>query len=226
MKRLSAHILLLIFLVTGIGVRSQINCMVLKAEIAGTYKGECKNGLAHGKGRAAGKDSYEGRFTKGLPTGKGVYIWSTGEVYIGEWLFGLREGEGVYRYKKDGRDTIQVGLWEKDKYIGPKPIKPRVLTRVGVDRYVFKRMSNMKNRILIDFYQNGVRNYELENFMIASTGGYETSVGESVGYEGIDFPVVIKLNYTTWNNFKTIKNYIIFEFEISEPGDWKVEVHN
>jgi hypothetical protein len=38
--------------------------------------------------------------------------------------------------------------------------------------------------------------------------------------------VVIKLNYTTWNKLHTSQNYIIFEFEITEPGDWKVEVYN
>ena len=219
-------ILLLPLLLNGyIGV-SQVNCLVHKPEISESYQGECKNGMAHGKGSALGKDSYEGRFVKGLPEGKGTYIWSTREVYIGDWVKGMREGEGIYKYKKNNRDTLQIGLWEKDKYLGPKPPKPKVLTRVGVDRYVFKRMSNMKNRILIDFFQNGSRNYVLENFMICSSSGYETSIGETVGYEGIEFPVVIKLNYVTWNNFRTIKNYIIFEFEISEPGDWKVEVHN
>lgn len=219
-------LILLSLILCGTESTSQVNCLVLKPEIGQSYNGECRKGLAHGKGTATGKDSYEGRFVKGLPEGKGTYIWSTGEVYIGDWFMGKRDGEGIYKFRKNNRDTLQIGIWEKDKYIGPKPSKPKVLTRVGVDRYVFKRMSNMKNRILIDFFQNGSRNYVIENFMIASTSGYETSLGEAVGYEGIEFPVVIKLNYVTWNNFRTIKNYIIFEFEISEPGDWKVEVHN
>jgi len=204
----------------------QNSCQVLKPEINGTYAGDCKKGLAHGKGKATGTDTYEGRFVKGYPEGKGTYTWSTGEVYQGEWKKGLREGEGTYRFSNNGRDTLLTGIWEQDQYKGPKPLKPRVIARVGVDRYIFKRMGDVKDRVLLDFYINGNRNTELEGFMITSNSGYETSVGQSVGYEGIQFPVTIKINYTTWNNLKTAKNYVIFEFEISEPGDWKVEIHN
>lgn len=226
MKKFNTSTLLIIFLMIGSLIFAQSGCLVLKPEIAGNYSGNCKKGLAHGKGKSVGKDTYEGQFSKGQPEGKGIYTWSTGEVHTGEWKFGMREGEGIYKFKQEGRDTMLIGIWERDEYIGPKPIKPRVITRLGVDRYVFKRMSDIKNRVLIDFYRNGTRNPDIENFMIVTSSGYETTVGQSVGYEGMDFPVIIRLNYDTWNNFRTAKNYIIFEFEISEPGDWKVEVHN
>lgn len=226
MKKTATFLLIIMILLVCKTSFPQSQCLVLKPEIAGTYSGDCKNGLAHGKGKASGNDSYEGKFIKGFPEGKGTYTWASGEVYTGEWEHGQRNGEGVYKYRIDGRDTMLVGIWDDDVYKGPKPLKPRIIARVGVDRYVFKKMSDMKSRVLIDFYINGLRNNELEGFMITTNSGYETSVGQSIGYEGIDFPVIIKLNYTTFNNLRTAKNYIIFEFEISEPGDWKVEVHN
>jgi len=121
MKNLIKSALLFLFSVIGVGLFSQENCQVLKPEIAGNYTGKCKNGLAQGKGKAIGKDTYEGTFSKGLPEGKGTYAWSTGEVYTGEWKEGYQEGEGKYSFKKDGNDTIIAGIWIKDVYTGPKP---------------------------------------------------------------------------------------------------------
>jgi len=45
-------------------------CKVLKQEIATKYFGNCKKGLAQGKGVAVGRDKYEGQFKNGLPNGK------------------------------------------------------------------------------------------------------------------------------------------------------------
>jgi hypothetical protein len=95
-----------------------------------------------------------------------------------------------------------------------------------VDRYSFKRSSDIKNRVLIDIYQNGVRNLGLENFMMVSSSGYETRLGESVGYDNVTYPVTIKVNYTTWNKMRSSRVYVIFEFRIFEEGDWGVDIHN
>ena len=37
---------------------------------------------------------------KGKPYGKGIYTWSNGEIYDGEWANGLKHGSGVWRGKK------------------------------------------------------------------------------------------------------------------------------
>jgi hypothetical protein len=211
---------------TGFTISAQKKCMVLKPQIANQYEGKCKNGLAHGTGKATGVDTYEGRFKKGLPNGKGTYVWSNGDKYVGEWFEGFRHGEGSFTFNNEGRDTTITGLWRKDEYKGPVPKEPNVLTSRGVDRYNFDRMSDIKNRVLIDIYQNGIRNRGIENFIIASSSGYKTNRGESIGYDEVTFPVTIKLNYTTWNKLGGIQVYVIFEFIIYEPGDWQVDIHN
>ena len=48
---------------------AQNPCKVLMKEISGSYSGECKKGLADGKGEAKGVDRYIGAFKKGLPDG-------------------------------------------------------------------------------------------------------------------------------------------------------------
>jgi hypothetical protein len=59
------------------------------------YEGECKRGLAHGKGKAWGKeDYYEGSFKKGRPHGYGIYKWANESVYKGNFVRGKMKGKG------------------------------------------------------------------------------------------------------------------------------------
>jgi hypothetical protein len=126
----------------------------------------------------------------------------------------------------NGRDSIQDGIWQKDKFGGSKPKNPVVFYKSGVDRYNFQKNITAKNRVLIDFLQNGSRNISISNFLITCSSGYETKIGESVGYDEVTFPVTIKLSYSTMNKLHTMPLEVKFEFMISEPGDWTVELNN
>jgi hypothetical protein len=205
---------------------AQEECKVLKPEISGSYTGKCKKGLADGKGKAVGRDIYEGQFNEGVPWGKGTYTWANGDVYAGEWKNGLRDGEGDFTFKISEKDTTVNGLWANDRYLGPKPKEPEVISKTSIDRYNIYRQGDILNRVLIDFQQNGMRNTSITNLIMASDSGTETSLGYLIGYENIIFPVVIKVNYTTYNKLHTQQFYANFEFKISEPGDWRVEIFN
>ena len=221
-------LVLSIFIITTLSIqlKAQENCRVLIPEIDSIYNGKCKKGFAHGKGYAMEKDTYLGRFANGYPEGKGTYTWANGNIYTGDWSAGKRNGEGTLIIKSEKKDSIVAGIWENDKYIGPKPIQPRVITNVGVNRYSFKHISSAKDRVLINILQNGMKNNTVSNLLISTTNGVETILGHSVGYDYIEFPVTIKVNYMTMNKLKTGEYQAIFEFEISEPGDWLVEIHN
>lgn len=205
---------------------TQDECKVLKPELIGTYNGKCKNGLANGKGKAIGKDVYQGTFKGGLPDGKGTYTWANGDSYTGEWANGYRDGEGTFKCTVDGEETSLTGIWKEDVYIRPIPKKPVVIDKLGVDRYTIRKVPGNKNRVLLSFYQNGVPNFVLDNFRISSSSGAETKLGNAQGFDYINFPVRIKVNYNTWNKLRTAKIYVIFECEIFEPGDWEVDIHN
>jgi hypothetical protein len=226
MKNPIKIILFMVFSLLSYNLSAQQDCMVLKPEIAGKYVGKCKDGLAHGKGKADGIDSYTGQFSKGLPHGMGTYTWLNGDSYTGEWERGYRQGEGTFKFKSNGKDTTLTGLWENDKYAGPKPPEPRIIKSLNVDRYTFIKSGKIQNRVLINLYQNGTRNQTVENFMIVSSSGNITSIGQSAGFENIIFPVSIKVNYTTLNKTRTQRLYVIFEFEIYEPGTWDVTIYN
>lgn len=200
-------------------------CEVLLPSISGTYEGRCKNGLAHGKGKAVGKDTYEGDFRKGYPHGTGIFSYENGDVYDGGFRDGRRDGEGSFTTTINGRDTVLAGIWIDGVYAGPKPKHPRVLYKYGVDSYSIKRTRD-GNRFLIDIYLNGMPNSDLQDFAIVSSSGNQLQLGRSIGFENVVFPVICKISYKSWNKLRTARHEVIFEFKIEDPGDWKIKIIN
>lgn len=226
-KKFLKIFLIILFALATPFLFSQEGCKVLKPEISGKYKGSCRKNLANGFGTAIGIDVYEGNFRKGLPDGKGVYMWSTGEYYRGEWKKGKRNGTGYYKFRYYDRDSTMFGKWTNDVFTGPVEFKPyEVTVKTGIDRFTFKKMSDVKGRVLIITYQNGMYNTGISNFLISSSSGYETDRGQYTGYEGVKFPVEIRVTYTTWNKLHTAQYHVEFAFTIYEPGDWEVNLHN
>lgn len=46
---------------------------------------------------------YEGSFYRGLKQGHGKFTWSSGAVYVGEWVMGRMDGTGTYIWPDDRR---------------------------------------------------------------------------------------------------------------------------
>lgn len=91
-----------------------VNCKVNDPDIAREYRGECRNGLAHGKGRAKGRDVYVGEFKDGNTHGQGLYTWASGGSYDGTWVEGTRT-QGKYKdsdgsYEGDFKDREWHGF--------------------------------------------------------------------------------------------------------------------
>ncbi|RXQ95869.1 hypothetical protein EO244_06070 [Ancylomarina salipaludis] len=198
---------------------------VLVPNLSASYKGALKKGLAHGDGEAIGIDSYMGHFKKGYPDGKGTYIWENGDSYTGEWCKGLRSGEGEFHTKINNRDTLYKGLWKNDKYLGPKVIYPRVLCKRSIDRYQFKRVS--EGRLLsIKMMQNGNINNSITNLIIDGDSGTKFHNGNMLGFENFEIPFKCSVRYITQNKLRRDSYTVIFEFEITQMGNWEVLLHN
>ncbi len=106
---------------------AQSECTVAVENLKGTYTGDCKNGLADGKGKATGKDMYEGNFKKGYPEGEGTYTFENKSYFRGNFKKGKMWGAGEFHYvKQDMADSIVTGFWEKDSYVGENE-KPYVI---------------------------------------------------------------------------------------------------
>jgi hypothetical protein len=97
------------------------SCKVELFQLQGKYTGECKDGLAHGKGEAIGLHHYTGSFKKGLPYGKGNYYYSDSVFYTGNFQDGIKEGKGEMHYAHPPlTDSIVKGYWSGDVYRGTR----------------------------------------------------------------------------------------------------------
>jgi len=219
--------LLIILLLSGIiKSYSQDSCKVLKPEISGKYQGKCKNGLANGKGIAQGIDKYEGRFINGLPDGNGIYTWANGDTYNGYWSKGKKNGEGTYKYKKFGGDSVLTGIWENDKFIkkiNPNPYK--VYIARDFDKYSITRARD-GNKVSLKLHQMGMTNTDISEITFFADNGLYQAFGNTYVYSQVIFPVLIKISYTTKNKLKTADINPVLEVIINEPGEWEIVLTN
>jgi hypothetical protein len=94
-------------------------CRVMLPKLAGTYKGDCKKGLANGAGEAIGLHHYTGQFKNGMPNGKGTYHFHEDQFYTCNFQDGVKEGKGEMHYLRyNVPDSIVKGFWSGDEFRG------------------------------------------------------------------------------------------------------------
>lgn len=133
------------------------DCKVLMTSLQGTYDGECTKGKAHGKGKAAGVDIYEGDFKNGLPDGTGTYTWKDGHYFVGHFKKGEKNGKGDMYYKTaGGADSVITGFWKKDKYFGKYEEQYAVVSKTShISKVDFYMLNTKGEDISITVFRRG-----------------------------------------------------------------------
>jgi len=220
---------LLAILILGLYINgtAQTDCKVLIPAIADSYKGGCRNGLADGTGEAFGADQYNGEFKKGLPDGTGTYIWQSGEKYEGEWKKGLRNGTGVFTMIYMGRDSVLAGEWKNDTYVGQKEPPPYVVKyRNSIGRVTCMRIGNTPEYIKFKFSRSGESStVQIRDLMMTGSSGSESTTGNFLGFEHVDFPFEGRVRFTAPNAFNTAMLSCELRFVINQPGAWTVTIY-
>ncbi len=200
-------------------------CKVLLSAISVQYKGDCKKGLADGKGEAFGVDHYVGHFKKGLPDGEGVYTWSTGEVYKGSFKKGMRDGQGSYTFKVEGRDSTITGKWQKDKFIGnvKKTGAYTILFRNNIGRITFNRLGDGES-VRIKFYRNGGE-INVSDLMLIGDSGNVMTDRDFTGFDRVSFPFTGKVIFKVPNDFYAAVLSCELRFRINEPGNYEIRIN-
>lgn len=202
------------------------DCKVLMPQISGTYVGECKKGLAHGKGVATGTDRYEGQFRQGLPNGNGTYTWSTGDIYTGGWSKGLKEGQGKMSYLTARGDSVVEGYWKGDSYVGKVVVPPYVVVRKDELLGYNLRKVGGEDIVVIKFMLKGQINTRLSNLQMSYTSGTRFKSGTYEGLQSVRYPLDIKITYTTSNPLSRSSFDVVFECTINEAGKWEITLNN
>lgn len=221
MKR---SIFVTVVIAIAIPAYGQESCKVLLPSLVGKYTGECRQGLANGKGEATGEDFYTGDFIKGLPDGRGKYIWKSGATYEGEWKRGLRNGNGIYISKVAGKDTVMNGLWKEDKFAGTKKMEPYIIEyRTGVGRVTCMRIGD-RPYVKYKFSRSGAEANIISNLLMQGSSGTERNSSDFTGFEEARFPFSGKLTFTAPNNFHSAMINCEVRLTINEPGAWLVSI--
>ena len=201
------------------------DCRVLLHTIKGKYTGECKDGFAHGKGFAQGKDKYEGSFKKGLPNGIGTYTWANGNTYSGGWKKGQRSGVGTF-YSASNGESVK-GTWKKDEFI-KEYSEPsyKVLFKSNIEKTSFyESKGGVPGTIEIEFRRDGNKK-ELFNYLFLNgTSGMSEQSSNFIGFKGVLIPFEgsIKFQAPSRTGYNTV-NYSL-DFKIVKEGSWKIVVN-
>ena len=197
---------------------------VLKKELVGSYVGDIKKGLAQGKGTATGQDSYTGDFKKGLPDGEGEYTDSKGNVYRGAFRSGLKEGKGILTLKTITGDSVIIGYWESDRYIGAEKIVPyEISNKTGaVNPRIYS--AGAGNKVELDIY-DPVNSTLITDATIIYTGQAtnRTTFGRNY-YEDVVFPIEFDIRYNSHNKLGTTMVANTIHIKISKPGNWVINL--
>lgn len=203
-------------------------CKVLLESINKEYEGECKKGLANGEGSAKGdEDYYQGTFKKGLPAGNGKYVWGNGEFYIGEFKEGMRDGEGVMYQLNKETGAIEKGkmsLWKEDKFVMEiMEEKYQIIQKRNVVGVNVKKKDEERNRVEVTI-KNSVEMQELT--VIHDVGSLNKFRDDRFFIDYVEFPINLKINYTTANKFNATRVAVVVEMKIESSGNWTVDINN
>lgn len=205
-----------------LGVIFAQDCKVLKESISGTYEGDCKKGLAQGKGTAKGVDTYTGDFKKGLPDGNGTYTWADGRIYKGEFKNGMMDGAGELTGTLAGAEgNVITGYWEEDEYLGTTKeayYVHRHSSEVRTVRVteVKKAKEEDKNAIFVNFTEKGANLFDQNISLDVSVGRHSRTQksGLATRIDVVIFPYRATINYQG----KTV------DIEFYRPGTYNVAI--
>ncbi|MEL6534225.1 MAG: hypothetical protein AAFQ98_02375 [Bacteroidota bacterium] len=199
---------------------AQEACEVKIQELVGSYEGGCRRGVAHGTGTASGTDAYTGTWKKGFPDGSGTYTYASGDEYVGEFKKGRRNGEGTLTYV-NGEE--KKGFWKDDEYIGEYEKPYKVTSPPNGVNYLLTNRGDNTNRVATQIRRNGAQ-VPVQNLSYVADNGLQYEISTEFGWENVEYPVNININYVIQDQMGSGTNNVIFRVTIYQPGDWLIQL--
>ena len=205
---------------------TETSCKVLLKEISGFYKGNCKDGLADGKGVSSGVDTYSGYFKNGMPEGKGVYKYKDGSIFSGNFKNGLKNGKGEFKYYVDKKSTIVSGYWKDGDYIGvyTNEDEYRVTNKSGIESCTIKKSESKDDVIELVFQRHLTEKYMPLDLIITTSSGEIFQGNQIVVVRNYAFPVNCSVEFKLLLGVCTKQCFLTFD--VLKPGKYVVEISN
>jgi hypothetical protein len=210
---------ILVFCITS-KIHAQKDCKVNKLGIEVSYEGDCNKGLAHGEGIAKGEDTYKGTFRKGLPNGYGEYLWANGDIFKGEWKKGLKEGKGELKLIRSGKDSLLIGFWKKDKYVGQYEKAYEVITKTP-EIVSVNFINKGEGSELILLITKGQTPISPSGLTVTGQYGAGTPVNRATAFRQIEFPWQGSIRFS-YNDLGLKSPELVVK--INTPGIWEIRI--
>lgn len=226
MKNLALIIISLI-LAQNINAQTE-SCTVLLDKILGSYSGKCQDGLANGKGKSIGDDTYIGMFKNGLPNGKGKYFYKNGNIFQGYWKEGKKDGKGKFKYNVNGEKTTLTGYWKNDEYVGTTDpdISYRVTSSSGIMDYKVEKKEAKNpydNNITISI-KSGFTDFAPRDLKIENSSGQIIVSGNKIGINQYFCPLHCEISYSILVG--NIRKQCRFIIDILKEGKYTITLSN
>ena len=221
--------LIIIFLVSTLSINAQTDtCKVLLGNISGKYTGKCLNGLAYGKGKSTGEDTYIGMFKDGLPDGKGKYLYKNGDIFQGYWHNGQKDGKGKFEYTLNGEKSTLIGYWKKDEYIGvtEPDISYRVTSSLGIINYKVEKNEPVyeQDKETTFSIKSAFTNFVPTDLNIEKSSGQIVQSGKKIEITQYFCPLHCEISYTILVG--ETRKQCRFIIEILEEGKYMITLSN
>lgn len=200
------------------------DCSVTSNNLQGVYDGECKDGFAHGLGKAIGKDEYMGEFKKGVPHGKGRLTYANGDEYIGEFRQGNRHGKGYMRRAGEVEltDNTRWTTWKDDQYVKAILKGEYNIARIrNVSRNSIKLIDDRENRVEINI---STPTQVLGLNINVSSGRYDMQGPSRLIVYDPKFPLSVVVEYRVPDRLGSSELNVVADFKLETPGTWAVNL--
>lgn len=213
---------IIFFCMKGISAQAQDSCKVLGKNISDSYIGECKKGVANGKGEAKGIHRYIGNFKFGLPNGQGTYYYSDSMYYQGNFQEGIKEGKGECHYqRKEKPDSVLKGYWSGDIYRGKSYITYKKNGGTYFDIFDIYPSDNSGNSITFNLFGNLFYDIKIEDVVslkgniVRKTSDFDAGNNISITYQILTFPENLQVLLTNGSSFN---------LELYKAANWNVRM--
>jgi len=135
-----------------------------------------------------------------LPDGKGKYLFENGDVFLGYWQNGQKDGKGKFEYSSNGKKYTLIGYWKNDEYEGvtEPDVSYRVTSASGILDYKLekKEVAVESDREITVSVKSAFIDISPSDLKIEISSGKIVQTGRKIGVYQYSCPLHCEISYS------------------------------